>query len=104
MHSAGFHRIPPIVKKHWSRPQIAYYRTGVPVGALRLLALVALHKKSVGAVSDRDNGLLSLPRREVTQNRRRRRLLQIDFLCKAGVSMKGRKRWGLSRPNLRVCR
>ena len=42
-------------------------------------ATEALHKKSVGAVSDRDSGLPHLPKCEVALNRRRRRLPQNDF-------------------------
>jgi hypothetical protein len=50
---------------------------------VRLSPSPALHKKSVGAVSDRDHGLSHLPKCEMALNRRRRRLPQNDFLCKA---------------------
>jgi hypothetical protein len=43
----------------------------------------ALHKKSVGAVSDRDRRLPYLPTCEVALNRRRRRPPHNEFLCKA---------------------
>ena len=75
--------------------------TDTPVG-MRLKQLTnyffvggftALHTKSVGAVSDRDDGFRKLPRCKVALNRRRRRLLQNDFLCKAVASRRSRRRF-----------
>jgi hypothetical protein len=47
-------------------------------------AFAALHQNSVGAVSDRDFGFTDITDSAVAQYRRRRRLPQVEFWCKAG--------------------